>query len=245
MTAAPRFSLIIPARNEAAYLPRLLDSVARARAAYPGGARAVEVIVADNASTDATARIAAERGCRVVTVHERVIAAVRNGGAAVARGDVVAFVDADSEIHPGTFSAIERALAAGCVGGGTGVRLERRALGLTVTFIGLVCLSALLVRQRGRNIPAGVVFCRRADFERIGGYAEGLRFAEDVRLILDLARLGRRRGQRLALGTDAPALFSTRKFDRYGDWHYFSLPLRLALDAVRRRKHYREYWYGG
>ncbi len=101
-----RFSLIIPARNEEDYLPRLLDTVDEARARYAGGPEAVEVIVADNVSTDGTAKIARERGCRVARVEKRVIAAVRNGGTTVARGQVLAFVDADMRIHPDTFKAI-------------------------------------------------------------------------------------------------------------------------------------------
>jgi len=59
----PRFSLIIPAYNEERLLERLLDSVDAARTAY-GRGDAIEVIVADNASTDRTAVIAATRGCR-------------------------------------------------------------------------------------------------------------------------------------------------------------------------------------
>ena len=42
--AAPRISLIIPAWNEQAYLPRLLDTVDEARRRYNGAAEAVEVI---------------------------------------------------------------------------------------------------------------------------------------------------------------------------------------------------------
>jgi hypothetical protein len=59
----PRYSLIIPAYNEERLLPRLLDSLDIARASY-GDRGAVEVIVADNGSTDRTAEIAADRGCR-------------------------------------------------------------------------------------------------------------------------------------------------------------------------------------
>jgi len=61
-SAPPRFSLVIPAHNEEAYLPPLLDTVDAARARYAGGADAVEVVVADNASTDATAEVARARG---------------------------------------------------------------------------------------------------------------------------------------------------------------------------------------
>jgi len=47
----PRISLVIPAYNEEKYLPRLLDSVDAARARFAGRGD-VEVIVADNVSTD-------------------------------------------------------------------------------------------------------------------------------------------------------------------------------------------------
>ena len=73
-TASPRFSLVIPAYNEEHYLPRLLDSVEVARNRYSRGPGAVEVIVADNCSTDGTADLAMARGCHVVSVEPRVIA---------------------------------------------------------------------------------------------------------------------------------------------------------------------------
>src|SRR5437588_2874837 len=131
MQTGPRLTLVIPAHNEEALLPRLLDTVDIARARYSFGAGAIEVIVADNASTDRTAEIAAARDCRVVSVAKRAIAAARNGGAAHASSPMLAFVDADMQIHPATSHAIERALADGrIVGGPPGVALERRSLGL-------------------------------------------------------------------------------------------------------------------
>ncbi len=100
----PRFSLVIPAYNEEQYLPRLLDSIDIARDRYRQGRDAIEVIVANNASTDRTAEIATARGCSVVFVEKRAIAAARNGGARFARGEILAFIDADSAIHPETFN---------------------------------------------------------------------------------------------------------------------------------------------
>ena len=64
---------------------------------------AIEVIVADNASTDDIAEIAAARGCTVVPVARRLIAAARNGGAKVAQREIFCFVDADMRIAPETF----------------------------------------------------------------------------------------------------------------------------------------------
>src|ERR1700732_5368727 len=93
-----RQTLVIPAHNEEALLPRLLDTVEVAKSHYSFGPDAIEVIVADNASTDRTAEIAAARGCRVVPVAKRAIAASRNGGAAQATSPILAFIDADSRV---------------------------------------------------------------------------------------------------------------------------------------------------
>ena len=238
-----RFSLVIPARNEAAYLPRLLETVTVARARYRGGAHAVEVIVADNCSPVATADIARQHDCRVVQAEPRVIGAVRNAGARAAHGDVLAFVDADSRIHAETFNAIERMLDAGrVVAGATGVLLERISLGIALTVL------AFLPFVWVTGMDTGVTFCRREDFQTIGGYREDVLFAEDIRLLMALRRLGRARGQRLGRALSARAIASTRKFDEYGDWHYFRIiwrgGLALLTSSHRADDMARDYWYG-
>lgn len=237
----PRFSLVIPARNEEGYLPRLLDSVEVARRRYQRGPGAVEVIVADNVSTDRTASIARERGCRVVSVEKRVIGGVRNGGARAARGEFLAFVDADARVHPETFNAIERQLDSGkVVAGASGVRLERLSIGIAATLVLMLPLVWLT------GMDTGVTFCRRKDFETIRGYREDILFAEDVQFLLDLRRLGRSQGQRLGRATTAKAIASTRKFDRYGEWHYFALMVRGLWGMLRLGSAdglAKEYWY--
>lgn len=238
----PRFSLIIPAYNEEHYLPRLLDSVDGARKRFSLGPEAVEVIVADNQSIDGTARVAAARACRVVPVEKRVIAAVRNGGAAAARGEILAFVDADSEVHPNTFDEIERILATGSyVAGATGVRMERWSLGIAVTYAIMVPIVILM------RMDTGVVFCRRDDFMTVGGYNEDRLFGEDVQFLLDLRRLGKERNQRLVRVRSAKALASTRKWDRHGEWHYITQVFRLAWLMIRspsaHTKFALDYWY--
>ena len=244
----PRISLVIPAHNEEAYLPRLLDSVDRARVRYAGGPESIEVVVADDGSTDATAEIARARGCRTVRLEARRIAGARNAGARVARGTILAFVDADSQVHPETFNVIGHLLDSGrVIGGTTGAIFERQSAGLRCTFAGIALLGLTFrglraLRHRGMDI--GVVFCGREDFEAIGGYRERYRWGEDVWLLFDLRRRGWRSGRRLEGATGAPAIVSTRKFDRYGDWHYFTMPVRIVWDALRRRDTTaRRYWY--
>jgi glycosyltransferase involved in cell wall biosynthesis len=213
-----KFSVIIPAYNEAEYLPRLLDSIEVARSNYSGGPESVEVIVADNLSTDGTAEVAAARGARVVTVERRRIASARNGGGHAALGEIVCFIDADSALHPQTFNAIERAIESGrYVGGSTGLTLERKSVGLLLT----CCLAAPLVLMT--RMDAGVHFCRRADFEAVGGYDESRLYAEDLMFLMALRRLGQSRGQKLTRLSSIKALGCTRKFDQFGDWHYFGM----------------------
>ena len=238
----PRVSLVIPAYNEEHYLPRLLDTVDAARARFRDGADEIEVIVADNGSTDRTAAIAAERGCTVVAVEPRNIASVRNGGAAAARGEILCFVDADMRIHPETFNAISDAIESGrYVVGATGVRLERWSLGLVLTWIVVVSMVVLM------RMDTGVVFCRRADFEAVGGYQPRHHFAEDVQFLFDMRKLGKPRGQRLVRLRGVKAIASTRKFDEHGDWHYFSEFVRLGRrffsGQTGHDEFVRRYWY--
>lgn len=238
----PRFTLIIPAYNEETWLPGLLDTVEEAQARYFGGPEDVEVLVADNASTDGTQQVARRRGCRLVHVEKRVIAAVRNGGAREAWGRVFAFVDADTRIHPDTFNAIDKALATGSVvAGATGVRLDRMSLGIATAYVILVPMVW------ATGMDTGVVFCSREAFEGVGGYNEQRLFAEDVQFLLDLRRWGRARGQSLARITSAKAVASTRKFDKHGDWHYLWMMFR-ALHGLLFSPHSMDkfawtYWY--
>ncbi|MEO8677438.1 MAG: glycosyltransferase [Vicinamibacterales bacterium] len=237
-----RLSLVIPAYNEEALLPRLLDTVDAARARYSFGTETVEVIVADNGSTDGTAAIAAARGCVVAPVVQRVIAASRNGGAALASGEILCFVDADMQIHPDTFNGIERAMADPAnIGGATGVHLERMSAGIASAYAMLIPLVWLT------NMDTGVVFLRRADFVAIRGYDQRLSFAEDVDFLWKLKRLGWSRGQRLTRLRSLKAIASTRKFDRYGDWHYVTrMPIAMIQTLIRRDRlaaFVKQYWY--
>jgi glycosyltransferase involved in cell wall biosynthesis len=234
-------SVIIPCYNEAAFLPRLLTSIDTARRAFSAGPDRVEIIVSDNASTDATAAIAAASGCRVVFSTIRRIGAVRNAGAAVARGAIVAFIDADSQVHPDTFNVIAAVMARGDVGGGTtGATMERWSAGIAFTY------ALFLTLVWATNMDIGVVFCRREDFESIGGYDEILTFAEDVKFLFQLRRLGRARGRRLVRARAAKVIASTRKFDQFGDWHYLTLLVMgpWYLISRRRRNAFADrYWY--
>jgi glycosyltransferase involved in cell wall biosynthesis len=149
----PAISVIIPCYNEAALLPRLLTSIETARRAFSGGPEGVEIIVSDNASTDDTAAIAVARGCRVVSSTILRIGAVRNAGAASARGSIVAFIDADSQVHPDTFNVIAAFMTRpDVVGGTTGATMDVKLL-FALRRIGRA-RGSRLVRARDAKVTA-------------------------------------------------------------------------------------------
>jgi glycosyltransferase involved in cell wall biosynthesis len=89
--AEMRFSVIVPAYNEAAYLGQALDSLLHQD--YDG---TYEVIVVDNNSRDDTAAIAARYGVRVVQEPEQGVCAARQRGVDCARGEIIISTDADT-----------------------------------------------------------------------------------------------------------------------------------------------------
>lgn len=208
-----KFSVVIPARNEERVLGRCLDSIKAAARPYPGE---VEVIVVLNRCTDATERIAADRGCRVVRDDRRFLSAIRNAGARAAAGDLLVTIDADSWMSPDTLREIDAALASGrYVGGGILVRAERLSAGILLT--GLVLRAALW----WTGLEAGLFWCRRRDFEAVGGFDERLLIAEDLDFARRLRQLGASRGLRLGRLPRAFIVTSCRKFDHFGDWFFF------------------------
>jgi peptidoglycan/xylan/chitin deacetylase (PgdA/CDA1 family)/GT2 family glycosyltransferase len=87
----PFVSVVIPAYNEEIYLLSCLQSIKNQD--YAGE---YEVIVVDNASTDNTAKIARDWGAKVVYENKRSPACARQKGAEVAKGKIIAFIDADT-----------------------------------------------------------------------------------------------------------------------------------------------------
>ncbi len=90
LATTPKVSIVVPAFNAATTLGECLSSVEDLN--YPN----YEVIVVDDGSTDATGEIASRDGNRMVRVDHRGLSAARNAGIDAARGEIVAFLDADA-----------------------------------------------------------------------------------------------------------------------------------------------------
>ncbi len=111
----PRISVVIPTRNGALTLPACLESL-RAASLPPA-----EIIVVDDASSDATGDIARRYGCGVIRTDENIGAArAKNRGARAATGDVLFFTDDDVIVSPDALARLaedfDDARVAGVVG---------------------------------------------------------------------------------------------------------------------------------
>ncbi|RFC48868.1 MAG: Glycosyltransferase involved in cell wall bisynthesis [Verrucomicrobia bacterium] len=230
-------SIVIPAFNEEALLPRTLsqlhDSLRQA------GIEA-RIVVTDNNSTDATAELARLGGAEVVFEPVNQIARARNTGAAHAEGEFLIFVDADTRVAPGTLRQAVDALSSGEVcGGGALVSGETPFTGFSAF---LVAFWTWL--SRTRQLAAGAfVFCRRDAFEAVGGFDESVYAGEEVWFVLRLKQWGKARGMRFHLIEDPPIQTSPRKAAMFGSWQLFLQFLVVLVPAAARFRRLCWVWY--
>ena len=211
-----RISLIVPAHNEAAFLPACLDAARKAAKRIDGE---VEIVVVLNRCTDGTEEIARRHGCVIVREEAKNLSIIRNAGAAAASGEVIVTCDADSRMHPESFSEILRHLdTRRVVGGGAVVLPERWSLGIVASGFAILPYLAFT------GVSFGMFWCRKRDFNAIGGFDDRFVSVEDIDFARRLKKHGRGSGRKWGTLFRAPLVTSCRKFDQFGDWYLFKNP---------------------
>jgi len=176
-------SFIIPAHNEEFELARTLGAI---RSAVSDVNQPHEIIVVDDASTDATAEIASEAGATVIPINRRQIAAARNAGGRAAQGEYLFFIDADTRINRAHVSGGIAALEGGFAGGGARVAMDG-----AVPLWGRLLLRGFSLVYFGLNLGAGAfLFTTRRNFDVVGGFDEQYFAGEEVYFSLELKKLG-------------------------------------------------------
>ena len=179
----PMISFIVPAYNEE---HELSDTLAAIREAASGSTQPYEVIVVDDASTDATPKIALDAGAMVIPINRRQIAASRNAGARTAQGEYLFFIDADTRINQAHVSGGIAALESGCAGGSARVAMDG-----FIPFWGRMLLRGFSSVYFGLNLGAGAfLFTTRRNFDVVGGFDEQYFAGEEVYFSLELKKLG-------------------------------------------------------
>ena len=198
----PMISFIVPAYNEE---HELSDTLAAIREAASGATQPYEIIVVDDASTDATSKIASDAGAKVIPINRRQIAASRNAGVSAARGEYLFFVDADTRINRAHVTGGIATLENGYAGGGARVAMDG-----FVPFWGRLLLRGFSSIYFGLNLGAGAfLFTTRRNFDVIGGFDEQYFAGEEVYFSLELKKLGGFRVLR------EPVVTSARKLRMY------------------------------
>ena len=176
----PRISIVVPVLNEA-------DGIAAALAVLaPLRRRGHEVIVVDGGSSDGTAALSRGAADRVVLA-PRGRASQLNAGAAIARGEILLFLHADTRLPEDADAKVLGGLASTRRAWGRfDVRIEGRSRWLP--FIAFL----MNLRSWATGIATGdqAMFVRRDAFELVGGFPE-IALMEDIALSKKLKRLSR------------------------------------------------------
>jgi glycosyltransferase involved in cell wall biosynthesis len=229
-------SVIIPAFNEESYLPTTLSSL---RDAVSACWCAAELIVVDNESTDRTSEIAQSFGATVVheTVHN--ISMVRNAGARASRGDVLAFVDADTIVPPCFLQRVAAAMGDPACFGGSAEIVHTPASKLLRAYLRVWRWLAI----RFDMVQGAAQFCRRSAFDALKGYDESYFMGEDVDFYWRLQKLCASTGGHVSFLDDVKVVPSPRRFDLTPTWRtlIFTNPVFIAL--FRKRHSAWTAWY--
>ncbi len=161
---AARVSIVIPARNEAHNLPRLLRSIAAQEV------KQLEVIVVDDASTDGTAEVAEAHGAKVIRPPElpdgwRGKTWALHHGARAATGELLVFMDADTWFEPGGLSRVLFVYQNGALSVVPFHAVERPYEDLSMFFN--LCMNAGTVPD---GLSGQFLLVGREDLERAGGH---------------------------------------------------------------------------
>src|SRR5882762_9644826 len=235
MNTANELTIVIPAKNEAKLIPRLLSSLTTQD--YPKMS-STRVLVADANSTDGTREIVRSFGDRlnVSVIRGGMPSVGRNQGAAKADTPYILFIDADIELADLT-------LVRRCI-----ERAQSKQLHCVTTNI--LCNDGWLdkvfytandvfqyLSYLHRPFATGMfMFFDRKKFWELGGFHEQIHFAEDYKLSQQVSR------NRFAV-VRGGVLTTNRRFKKMGHWRVAGLFLKTAMNYWNEKYFLRDHKY--
>ena len=172
-------SIIVPAHNEERYLSQCLASLIDQD--YPS--EKYEIILVNNNSTDGTEKIA--KSFKVITFDQKTgpVGAVRNAGAASAKGSILAFIDADCIAPKNWLSTGFSLINNGNTVCGGGYDLRPKPFWLEKAWL-------LKTDQPPKDLLGGCIIINKNHFFSIGGFDEKITSGEDTKLTISLKKKG-------------------------------------------------------
>jgi len=220
-------SIIIPTLNEEKYIEKTLKALKNQD--FEGK---FEIIVADGMSKDNTVKIAEKYADKIILVKKRGIAAGRNEGARVAKGDVLIFVDADTVLLPNTISELVKAFK------------EKKVVGAACPIIPLSAkiedfflywgynqyMKATLKTKRP-HVPGICCAYRKDAFWEVNGFNEKMKAWEDYDLSERISKLGK-----IVLVESTLAITSPRRIKAWGKLGAVLKYLKLHFNYLLKGK---------
>lgn len=193
----PQVSFVVPAYNEERLLPACLAAI---RAEIERTGCTAEVIVVNNASTDATADLAAATpGVAVVDQPVKGLVQARSAGFRISRGLLIANIDADTLIPEGWLARVLQAFEQNpklvCLSGPYDyydVPIHIRAFARTFYLVGYATYAFNKhVMGVGAMVQGGNFVLVRDVMERLGGYSNAFTFyGEDTDVARRMSKVG-------------------------------------------------------
>ncbi|NEQ32041.1 MAG: glycosyltransferase family 2 protein [Leptolyngbya sp. SIO4C5] len=210
MTPAKRISVIIPLLNEAATLPATLASLTPSAQ--------LEIIGVDGGSQDDTVALARRLGIQVLETKPGRYHQL-NQGAAVATGEILLFLHADTRLPADFETVVQQTLALPqVVGGAFRLKIDAELPGIRLVEWGVYWRSRLL------QLPYGdqAFFLYKSQFEQLGGFA-AMPIMEDYDFVRRLGRYGK------VVMPAAVVTTSGRRWQRLGVWQTMLLNQLIVL----------------
>jgi len=195
MNDEAKVSVIIPALNEAASLPAVLDNLQHMSPSV------AEIIVVDGSSHDDTILVAKSYGCRVIVADRQGRSYQLDQGARMATGHYLIFLHADTQVPADLVSLVSGFLGDEKNSLGAFVSLMKgKRLRIWFSFLNYIktYVCPLFFRPgaflRGRLLLLfgdQVMFCRRADYLKVNGFNTEMQVMEEADFCVRMSRVGR------------------------------------------------------
>lgn len=203
-----KITVVIPAYNEERYIAKTLQALSNAKTRYEKKTmNKIEVLVVNNNSSDKTALICSKYDVRLLQEKNQQIAACRNHGARVSKGEILIFLDADTIVPMNFFKIIEKNLSTQKIIGGSAKLISDNNNMISKIMYALWNIFSLLLPFKG-----AVLYCYRDTFFEIGGFDESFYALEDVKFSIQLKKIGKKYNKKFISNKSLSVITASRKF---------------------------------
>jgi len=217
-------SIIIATLNEEKCIKSTLKSLINQD--YKGK---YEIIVADGMSKDNTVKIARKYADKVALVKKRGVAVEKNGGAKLAKGDILLFLDADVTLLSNALSEIskpfenKKVVGVAC----TVLPLSKRLIDFMIYWI-VTQYTKITIKINHAHMGGQLCVYRKDTFKKAGGFDEKITVINDYDLSKKISKLGK-----MIFINKPLALVSTRRIKEWGilrsTWRYLKIYINYIL----------------